>query len=40
MEHDLPLREAALAHGVDGDTYDSTVVPVNLTRASEPDHGD
>jgi fumarate hydratase class II len=40
MEHDLPLRDAALAHGVDGDTYDSTVVPVNLTRASEPDHGD
>lgn len=32
IDHNLTLKEAALAHGVDESLYDRVVVPLNLTR--------
>jgi fumarate hydratase class II len=37
VEHDLTLREAALAHGVDAATFDRVVVPRSLTRPGSAD---
>jgi fumarate hydratase class II len=32
VQHDCPLKEAALAHGVDEDLYDRVVQPLRMTR--------
>jgi fumarate hydratase, class II len=37
MDHDLTLKEAALAKGVPEDLYDKVVIPLNLTRPGTAD---
>jgi fumarate hydratase, class II len=37
IAHDLTLREAALANGVDEALYDKVVVPVDMTRPGSAD---
>jgi hypothetical protein len=36
IDHDLTLKEAALAKGVPEDLYDKVVIPLNLTRPAPP----
>jgi fumarate hydratase class II len=36
IEHDLTLKEAALAKGVSEELYDKVVIPIALTRPGEP----
>ena len=37
IDHDLTLKEAALAKGVSEDLYDRVVIPINLTRGGSAD---
>ena len=37
VEHDLTLKDAALAKGVDEALYDRVVVPINLTQPGSAD---
>lgn len=37
IDHDLTLKEAALAKGVPEDLYDKVVIPLNLTRPGTAD---
>ena len=37
IDHDLTLKEAALAKGVPEDLYDKVVIPLNLTRGGSAD---
>jgi fumarate hydratase, class II len=37
IDHNLTLKEAALAKGVSEDLYDKIVIPINLTRPGTPD---
>jgi fumarate hydratase class II len=37
IDHDLTLKEAALAKGVSKDLYDKVVIPLNLTRPGTAD---
>jgi fumarate hydratase, class II len=37
IDHDLTLKEAALAKGVSEELYDRVVIPVNLTRPGTAD---
>src|SRR5579871_247096 len=37
IDHDLTLKEAALANGVTEDLYDKVVIPLNLTRPGTAD---
>jgi len=37
IDHDLPLKEAALAKGVSEELYDKVVIPLNLTRPGTAD---
>jgi fumarate hydratase, class II len=37
IDHDLTLKEAALAKGVSEDLYDRIVIPINLTRPGSAD---
>ena len=37
IDHDLTLKEAALAKGVTEDLYDKVVIPLNLTRPGTAD---
>jgi fumarate hydratase class II len=37
IDHDLTLKEAALAKGVSEDLYDRVVIPINLTRPGTAD---
>jgi fumarate hydratase, class II len=37
IDHDLPLKEAALAKGVSEELYDRVVIPLNLTRPGTAD---
>jgi fumarate hydratase, class II len=37
IDHDLTLKQAALANGVSEDLYDRVVVPINLTRPGTAD---
>ena len=36
VEHDLPLRDAALAKGVPEDVYDEVVQPLTMTQPTQP----
>jgi len=36
IDHDLTLKDAALAKGVSEDLYDKVVIPINLTRPGVP----
>jgi fumarate hydratase, class II len=36
IDHDLTLKEAALAKGVSEELYDKVVIPINLTRPGVP----
>jgi fumarate hydratase, class II len=37
IDHDLTLKQAALAKGVSEDLYDKIVIPLNLTRPGTAD---
>jgi fumarate hydratase, class II len=37
IDHDLTLKQAALAKGVSEDLYDKVVIPINLTRPGTAD---
>ena len=37
IDHDLTLKEAALAKGVPEDLYDRVVIPLDLTRPGTAD---
>jgi len=37
IDHDLTLKDAALAKGVSEDLYDRVVIPINLTRGGSAD---
>ena len=37
VDHDLTLRDAALANGVTEELYDRVVVPMNMTRPGSAD---
>jgi fumarate hydratase class II len=37
IDHDLTLKEAALAKGVSEELYDKVVIPLNLTRGGSAD---
>jgi fumarate hydratase, class II len=37
IDHDLTLKQAALANGVTEDLYDKVVIPLNLTRPGTAD---
>jgi fumarate hydratase, class II len=37
IDHDLTLKEAALAKGVPEDLYDEVVIPLNLTHPGSAD---
>jgi fumarate hydratase class II len=37
IDHDLTLKQAALAKGVSEDLYDKVVIPLNLTRPGTAD---
>ena len=37
IDHDLTLKEAALAKGVSEELYDKVVIPLNLTRPGTAD---
>ena len=37
IDHDLTLKQAALANGVSEDLFDKVVIPINLTRPGTAD---
>jgi fumarate hydratase class II len=37
IDHDLTLKQAALANGVSEELFDKIVVPINLTRPGSAD---
>jgi fumarate hydratase class II len=37
IDHDLTLKQAALAKGVSEELYDRIVIPINLTRPGTAD---
>ena len=37
IDHDLTLKQAALAKGVSEELYDKVVIPINLTRPGTAD---
>ena len=37
IDHDLTLKQAALAKGVSEELYDKVVIPINLTRPGSAD---